>query len=254
MESEAYDALANEEDQHWWFEGRRRIVRDLLAQHLRPRADRHILDVGCGTGGMYPLLSQFGRTEGADGSDLAIEYATKRFPDFKVSKASLPDRLPDSAYDVITAFDVIEHLDEPVACLRTMRQHLAPEGQIVITVPAYNALWSRHDEVHHHKRRYRRGLLASQLAEAGLRPVYMTHFNTWLLPPIAAVRLASRLLPSRPVVATNGYSGAGNLRETPGAMNKLLTWLFASERMALRLAPLPAGVSIFAIAEPAVRH
>jgi 2-polyprenyl-3-methyl-5-hydroxy-6-metoxy-1,4-benzoquinol methylase len=255
MEFEAYAALAHEEDHHWWFEGRRRIVRDLLHTHLKPRATRRILDVGCGTGGMFPLLSSFGHTEGADGSPEAIAYATQRFPGFTVHHVSLPERLPDSEWDVITAFDVIEHLDDPVACLRTMREHLVDDGQIVITVPAYALLWSEHDVVHHHKRRYRRAMLAEQLADAGLRPTYMTHFNTWLLPPIAAVRIASRLLPARrdrsAGAGAGTPAGAGNLQRTPGLLNRLLISLFASERGALRLAPLPAGVSIFAIAERA---
>jgi len=249
MESEAYAALAREEDQHWWFEGRRRIVRDLLDAHLRKRDQRRILDVGCGTGGMFPMLSQLGHTEGADGSNEAIAYASERFPDFKIHEVRLPEQLPGNDWDVITAFDVIEHLDDPVACLSTMRDHLASDGQVVVTVPAYDLLWSHHDEVHHHKRRYRRSMLGEQLTAAGLRPTYMTHFNTWLLPAIGAVRIASRVLPFG-----NGNGAAktaGNLKQTPGTVNKFLTWLFASERSALKRAPLPAGVSIFAVADRA---
>src|SRR5215216_4132554 len=128
MEPEAYAEMAHEEDHHWWFEGRRRIVRDLLHTHLRPRDGRRILDVGCGTGGMFPMLSEFGHTEGADGSPDAISYASKRFPAFKIHAVSLPAELPADGWDVISAFDVIEHLDDPVACLSTMRDHLAPDG------------------------------------------------------------------------------------------------------------------------------
>lgn len=247
MESQAYAALAFEEDHHWWFEGRRQILRDLLHTHLRPNGTRRILDVGCGTGGMFPLLSELGHVEGADGSAEAIAYATERFPAFTVHAVRLPDELPGADWDAITAFDVVEHLDEPVAALTTIREHLAPGGQVVVTVPAYQALWSHHDVVHHHKRRYRRALLTEHLHAAGLRATYMTHFNSWLLPAIAGVRFASRLVPGRDQPSDDG----GDLKQTPALVNRALTWLFASERAVLRIAPLPAGVSIFAVAERA---
>ncbi|HEY4242106.1 MAG TPA: class I SAM-dependent methyltransferase [Kofleriaceae bacterium] len=243
MESEAYAALAHQEDHHWWFAGRRRILTDLLRAHLKPRDGRRILDVGCGTGGMFQMLKPLGHVEGADGSQEAIGYATSRHPDVTIHEVRLPDALPGADWDLITAFDVVEHLDEPVASLAAMRDRLAPDGQVVVTVPAYDFLSSHHDVVHHHKRRYRRALLVEQLRAAGLRPTYTTHFNTWLLPAIASVRLAGRLLK-----VGNGHA-RGDLRDTPGPLNAALTWLFASERMALRVAPLPAGVSIFAIAE-----
>ncbi|MDB4956229.1 MAG: hypothetical protein JWO36_3798 [Myxococcales bacterium] len=242
MDPRVYDALALEEDQHWWFVGRRMILRDLLQTHLRPRAARRILDVGCGTGGMFPMLSQLGHVEGADSSPAAIAYTHARFPSFKVHEAALPDQLPASAWDVITAFDVIEHLDEPVACLRSMREHLADDGQIAITVPAYEMLWSEHDVLHHHKRRYTQSSLADHLAQADLRVRYMTHFNTWLFPVIAGVRLASKLLPA---VRKREHKSL----DTPQRFNRLLAWLFASERLALARTTLPVGVSIFAIAE-----
>ena len=243
MDVAQYAKMASEEDHHWWFAGRREILRSLLATHLHPHSARRLLDVGCGTGGNFPLLAQFGAVEGADASPDAIRFAAERCPDLKIHRAMLPDVVPDGPWDAITAFDVIEHLDEPIACLRALAGQLAGDGQIVITVPAYQFLWSEHDVVHHHKRRYTRELLATQLAEAGLRQTYATHFNTLLLPAIAGVRLLQHVLPRR------GGTDGGDLKETGGLANRLLARLFASERFALRVARLPAGVSIFAIAQ-----
>lgn len=245
MERQQYARMASEEDHHWWFEGRREIVRSLLASHLRPREGRRILDVGCGTGGMFRVLEDFGATEGADGSPDAIKFASERFPAIKIHHTLLPELPPVGEWDVITAFDVIEHLDEPVACMRALVEKLTPDGQFVITVPAYQFLWSEHDVVHHHKRRYTRSLLDEHVRAAGLRITYATHFNTWLLPAIAGVRLVQHVLPKRAQPSGDG----GDLKQTGGLVNGLLARLFASERHALRLGKLPAGVSIFAIAE-----
>lgn len=245
MDPSVYDALAREEDHHWWFVGRRAIVGELLAAHLAPRAHRTILDVGCGTGGMLTMLAQLGAVEGADRAEAAIAYARARFPAFAIHQIELPTDLPDRRWDVITAFDVVEHLDDPVACLRALRDHLSPDGELAITVPAYALLWSDHDVRHHHKRRYTRATLADELARAGLRVRYATHFNTWLLPAIAAVRLASRVVPAVRARQHDSVHAPG------GALNRALAALFASERFALRRVPLPLGVSIFVVAEPA---
>lgn len=246
MERQAYVDMARQEDHHWWFEGRRQIVRSLLKKHLRTCDGRRILDVGCGTGGMFPMLSELGQTEGADGSPDAIRFATERFPGLVVHEARMPEMMPAGTWDVITAFDVVEHLDQPVESLSALRDHLTPTGQVVVTVPAYAFLWSHHDEVHHHKRRYTQSLLRAHLAAAGLVPTYMTHFNTWLLPAIAGVRLAQHLLPKR-----NATESAGDLKQASGPLNSLLTRLFASEAAIMRHVPLPVGVSIFAIADRA---
>jgi 2-polyprenyl-3-methyl-5-hydroxy-6-metoxy-1,4-benzoquinol methylase len=241
MDPRVYAALAEEEDHHWWFVGRRLILRDLLRAHLVPRAERRILDVGSGTGGMFPLLSELGHVEGADSSAAAIEYTHQRFPQFVVHQAALPDGLPAREWDLITAFDVIEHLDKPIESLCAMREHLSPKGEIAISVPAYELLWSEHDVVHHHKRRYTRESLDDHVTRAGLRVRYMTHFNTWLLPVIAGVRLAGKLRPSRRPRETS--------LAAPTRFNRTLTWIFASERIVLNRMTLPVGVSIFALAE-----
>lgn len=244
MNPELYDAHDRLEDRHWWFEGRRRVIREVLQRHLLPRAKRRLLDVGCGSGGMFPLLSEFGEVDGAEASPDALERARRKFPGHRIESCNLPHALPEGTWDVVTAFDVIEHLDEPIESLRAMRSRLPFDGQVVVTVPAFQFLWSHHDDVNQHRRRYSRLELVSQLSSAGLRVSFVSYYNTLLFPAVAGARLLERLLPSR--FATSADS---DLDETPGPLNRVLTTLFGGERLAVGRASLPFGVSLIAIAQ-----
>ncbi len=245
MNPEMYDAHDRLEDRHWWFEGRRRVIREVLQRHLLPRANRRLLDVGCGTGGMFPMLSEFGAVDGAEASPDALERARRKFPERRIESCDLPSTLPEGTWDVVTAFDVIEHLDQPVESLRTMRQRLPFDGQVVVTVPAFQFLWSQHDVVNHHRRRYSRMELVSQLSSAGLRVTFCSYYNTLLFPAVAAARIAEKLLPSGLMKQSDS-----DLEETSAPINRVLTTLFGSERLAVGRTQLPFGVSLIAVAQP----
>ncbi|GMU62353.1 MAG: hypothetical protein AMXMBFR34_41160 [Myxococcaceae bacterium] len=242
MNPSLYEAFERLEDTHWWFEGRRRLLRDILRRQLLPRSGRRILDVGSGTGGMFPLLSEFGQVEGAEASADARARALRRFPKVKVSDCRLPEGLPEGRWDVLTAFDVIEHLDEPIEALRAMGSRLVFDGQVVVTVPAFRFLWSQHDEVNQHRRRYGRLELVSHLTAAGLRVTWASYFNALLFPAVAGARLWQRIKPPKD-------SDESDMAPVKEPLNRLLTELFASERLALSFAKLPFGVSLVAVAQ-----
>lgn len=245
MNPEMYDAHDRFEENHWWFEGRRQVIREVMRTHLLPRGERHILDVGCGTGGMFPLLSEFGMVDGAEGSEDALARARRKYPQRRIEPCLLPDGIPQGTWDTLTAFDVIEHLDEPIESLRAMRSHLTWDGQMVITVPAFQFLWSKHDELNHHRRRYSRLELVSQLSSAGMKVTYSSHFNSVLFPAVALTRFAQKLVPAL------SRDETGNLKETAAPLNLALTALFGGEKHLLKRASLPFGVSLIAVAQRA---
>jgi len=257
MDPSLYHRFFKVEDRHWWFVGRRAVVGALLGQALG-KADvapssRRILDVGCGTGGMLPLLSRFGRVTGVDSEPLALDYCRRRgFDDVHLQEgfaASTP-------FDVITLFDVLEHVPDDVGFLAWLRGLMNPDGRLVLTVPAFPFLWSRHDELNHHQRRYRRPDLKSTLEKGGFRVERLTYFNFWLFPAAVATRAggakpgAGQDAGPRP---DNGADAEEILKPLRiGAMNPWLTRILASEAGLVRHLDLPWGVSLAAIARPAV--
>lgn len=243
MDRNVYRRLDAIEGEHWWFVARRRILRSAIARY-RPRpGELRLLEAGCGTGGNLALLSEFGTVDAFELDDEARALASRKGA-VGVRKGMLPDDVPfaPGGYDIVAAFDVIEHVEEDVASLRRLGERLAPGGRLVLTVPALPWLWSRHDEAHHHHRRYVRAGMVAALAEAGLRPVEVTYYNTALLPLIAGVRFAKRLLgrADRPDDAMPG----------PVA-NSVLRSIFSLERFAIGRVRLPVGVSLLAVAERA---
>ena len=243
MDQSLYEAHEQLEASHWWFVGRRAVVRRVLQAHAPETRPLRLLDVGAGTGGMLELLSEFGEVTAVEASDDALERARRRFPGHRVLKGALPGPLPDETFDVVTAFDVLEHLDDPVEAVRALRARLAPQGRLVCTVPANPLLWSEHDELNHHRRRYTRALLRQHLESGGLRVEWMNHFNTLLFPAAFGVRMLHKALRRR--------SGEADLKPTAEPLNGLLTRLFASEAHLVDRAPLPFGVSLAAVAAAA---
>ena len=244
MDAAAYQALRDLQDEHWWFVGRRRIIRELIAAHVPLGPDAAILEAGCGYGGNLPLLREFGRVSAFEYDGEARAFAA-RASGIAVAPGALPDRLDlgGQRFDLIAMLDVLEHIEEDSASLSRLGEHLAPGGRMMITVPAFAWLWSRHDEVHHHKRRYSRASLKAALARAGLKPVKTGYFNTLLFPLALVQRLASRF--------RSGDAAAEAL--PPAPLNRALAAIFGSESRAAARWPLPFGLSLYAVAERADR-
>jgi SAM-dependent methyltransferase len=239
MDPSYYREMAAVEDRHWWFEARRRILGAVLDRlTLGPEAE--VLEVGCGTGGNLPMLARYGRLHACEPEADARALAEARGL-ATVAAGGLPDDLPfgGKPFDLIALLDVLEHVAADEASLAALHARLKPGGTLLVTVPAYRFLWSAHDEVNHHVRRYTRGDLVRKLRAAGFHVRRATYFNTLLFPVIATVRLAGRRA---------GKTGS-DLALPGDALNSLLTRIFASERLVVPRLSLPFGVSLLAVAE-----
>ena len=238
MDRSLRDSLAAVEDRHWWFEGRRVILRDLLkAQDARGP----VLEVGCGNGANLAMLEEFGRLTAVEPDESDRTRASGRGIG-RVLQGSLPGHLPvDGPFGTVLALDVIEHVEDDLASVVAMRERLALDGLLVLTVPAYPWLWSDHDRVNGHYRRYTRESLTTLLERADMQVVRVSFFNSFLLAPIAAVRLLGRLI---------GQDGAGT-GLPPTWINLTLLKLLGFESRLLGRSNLPAGVSLVAIARRA---
>lgn len=240
MNTEMYRMFFNVQTKHWWFVTRKRIVLDTIDRYLEKPGDLKILDIGCGTGVMLNALGDKGKVCGMDMSDEAINFAREVFSG-PVERGSLPDDVPyeKNSFDLVTALDVIEHVDRDLDSLETIHSLLAPGGKVIITVPAYMFLWSAFDDLNEHKRRYTRPELERKLEEAGFRIEKLSYYNTFLFPVVFAVRMLNKLLKR---------DGASDV-EMPGrAVNSILEAVFGVEKYMLRYVNFPFGVSVLAVA------
>jgi len=239
MDRQVYVRMAELEDRHWWFAARRRILTEVLARLVALPAAPRLLEAGCGTGGNLAMLSRFGEVAAFEPDAEARRMAQEK-SGFDVRDGRLSGDIPfePGRFDLVAAFDVLEHVEDDVASLRALHAQLRPGGSVLITVPAFEFLWSRHDQRHHHWRRHTKDALVGRAAAAGFTPVVATCSNSLLFPLIAGVRLGKRILGLDEVMP-------------PHPINRILYAVFASERHLVGRVPLPLGVSLLMIARKA---
>jgi SAM-dependent methyltransferase len=242
MDKNYYKEYYELERTHWWFKARGEI----LLMHLRPycqgRAALKILNVGAATGRTSELLAEFGDVRSIEYDRECFEFTRQRLS-MPIEQGSILDLpYPDHTFDLVCAFDVLEHVHDDQRAAAELERVCKPGGMVCVTVPAFMFLWSKHDDVNHHFRRYTRPQL-SQLFNARLQPVYHTYFNGWLFLPIAAFRLLAPLWPFRR--AKREDAGSDFFVAKGSWTQRLFYRIFRSERFFVRRRiPLPFGVSI----------
>ena len=227
------------DDHHWWYRGRRRIIRSELDRlPLPPHAS--VLDAGCGSGRTLIELRAYGDVQGIELDPGAAEVARGRgVGEVQIGRL---EELPWDAdtFDLITCLDVIEHTPDDRVTLTELERVTRPGGWLLVTVPAYQALWSQHDEDNHHFRRYSRRMLHAAAQESGWTVRRLTSFNSLLLAPAAAVRVAQRWR------TTTDYKS--DLELGPTWLNSVLERPLQLEAGWLsRGRTLPAGLSLLAV-------
>lgn len=242
MHPDAYKQMAEIERDHWWFVGRRKIIGTILSGLMLP-ANAQILEVGSGTGGNLEMLSACGQVRAIEMDPGAAATAVARFgTSVRVTAGRFPEVLEseDEKYDLICFFDVLEHLEGDSAAVHAAINKLRPGGRILVTVPAYQWLWSPHDTFLHHHRRYSLPVLSKIFAKSGLSIQRATYFNLFLLPMMIFVRLLDAFL------GREKGSGSG----MPSAfVNKVLRIIFLLEASLLGKVNFPFGGSILAVSK-----
>lgn len=241
MDEFMYGEFFEFEKTHWWFVARRYILMNLIKDYLGPSPTNRILDLGCGAGLTLQSLSRFGRVFGLDASEMAIHYSRKN-SDGCLVLGSLDRGLPfkPRTFHLITMLDLLEHIEDDAAALVSVATLLEKGGLLVCTVPAFPWLWSRHDEVNQHLRRYYTAELAAKLTAAGLAIKKITYFNFFLFGPIWVRRQLNRWLAAK--------ADRSDFAHVSGLPNACLKTLFQSEYHWLKGHSFPFGVSLLAIA------
>jgi SAM-dependent methyltransferase len=239
MQSHHYPILYQVEDTHWWYVGRRRIIQSLVEKISTTLKTQRILDVGCGTGANLKMLAAYGSAEGVDISPQAVDFCRER--GLNSVKLGAIEQLPyeNDSFELVTALDVIEHLDDDIAGLREMRRVLRPDGRILVFVPAFMFLWGVQDDVSNHRRRYTLPSLLKTVEEAGFSVEWSSYANISFFLPVLFVRSVMRWLGLR---ADTEYGINISL------MNGPFSSLFGAERLVFKHGRLPFGVSAVCIA------
>ena len=239
MERIVYDQMASLDQRHWWYRARRQVVAALIRRCALPPPGSRLLEVGCGTGHNLAMLSEFGEVDAIEVDAGARAIAQRRLGK-PVFNAPLPELegIELHAYDLIGSFDVIEHVVDDAASLASIARRLKPGGRFVMTVPAHQWMWSAHDVVNHHQRRYSKRGLKHLVDASPLKLEKIGYLNSLLFPLAMADRLKSKLT----------RSDSGDVSLPPAPLNSALERAFAAERHLIGRVPLPPGLSLFAVA------
>jgi SAM-dependent methyltransferase len=241
MQSHHYPILYRVEETHWWYVGRRQIIGSLVERicTMLRNPEPRILDVGCGTGANLKMLASFGQAEGVDISDQAVEFCRER--GLRSVKLGAIEELPydSGSFDLVTALDVVEHLDDDLAGLREIRRVLSPGGCVLLFVPAFMFLWGVQDDVSNHRRRYTLPGLLSVVKKAGFSIEWASYANISFFLPVLAVRSVMRWF---------GLRAATEYGINISVMNGPFSWLLGAERFVFKRSTLPFGVSAICIA------
>lgn len=238
MERIVYDRMAEIDQQHWWYRARREVLAALIRRRIQPQPGARILEIGCGTGHNLTMLGQFGHVEAIEVDPAARAVAEQRLGR-PVGSAPLPELngVPEASFDMIASLDVIEHIEDDAAALASIARRLKPGARFLMTVPAHQWMWSAHDVVNHHHRRYSKAQLKALVDNSPLKLEAIGYLNSLLFPVAVAARLAGKV---------TGKDDSDD-KLPPAPVNAVLERAFALERHLIGRVSLTPGLSLFAI-------
>ncbi len=243
MDRTVYEEMFTIEETHWWFISKRNIVLYLI-EKLLPKTktnqeDYEIADIGCGCGATLNALSRRYHVFGMDSSDHAVKFCSEK--GLSIQKGELPYDTPceKNRLDAVLLLDVIEHITNDREAVKEAFALLKSGGILICTVPAYQWLWSMHDEMHHHKRRYSKKDFRRLLELSDAEPIVCGHYNAFLFPLALLERITSKFLRRKQPKAI--------IPQFPRTLNSILEKIFSLERFILQKVPLPFGLSLIGV-------
>jgi len=240
MQEIVYHSNFELEESYWWFTARNYIIRELVKKYSNLKQEDKVLDVGCGTGGFAKSISGLYNPVCMDTSSLALEYCRKRGLE-NIFNGLLSDYPDENEIMGVFMLDVVEHIEDDEKVIGEVFDKLPSGGSFIASVPAYMWLWSRHDKMHMHYRRYTRSKFNILLESRGFNIKYSTYFNTFLFPPAVLKRFFDKL--------TGEKGDYKPVDDVSTGINKLFEKIFRSETTFLKHLSFPFGVSILTIAE-----
>ena len=245
MDQKFYQEYYKLEREGWWFKARLSILENYF-QAIITNPDMKILNVGAATGATSEMLSKYGKVTSLEYDEFCCKFLKEK-TGIEAINASLTE-LPfeNNSYDMICAFDVIEHIENDNKAVEEIYRVLKPKGKYFITVPAFQSLWSNHDVVNHHFRRYKKKQLNKLIESTNLKIDHSTYFNFWLFIPISITRFIFNNIPRK---KDSNLSGSDNeILQSSNIINRILYRIFHSEKFLLRInIKFPFGISILTI-------
>ena len=218
---------------HWWWRAREEALVQFLLRALEPGISRNILDIGCGDGLFFDRLSEFGNVEGVEPDPHLITTQGPHFIKIRVVPFDSNFR-SDKKYGLLVMLDVLEHMDNPNEALECARDLLEEKGALLLTVPAFQSLWTNHDVINHHKLRYRRETLFPILQKAGFKVVESHYWYQWTVPVKFALGILQKLRSSEPKLP----------QVPPVWLNKILYGVSRLEQKTIGATSFPLGSTL----------
>jgi SAM-dependent methyltransferase len=235
------------ERSHWWFKARLKILENLVVKIIlpktKPQAGLRILNVGVATGATTQMLQKYGEVTSVEYDAFCCSFLLEKTGIAAINGSLTELPFANESFDLICAFDVIEHIENDKKAVEEIHRVLTKEGMYFITVPAFQLLWGKHDEVNHHMRRYKLPQLINMARNANLSIFYATYFNFWLFFPIAGVKMIMNLVPRKKKEDTSGSDF--EMMKSSNMLNNLFYSIFLSESVFLnKKIKFPVGISI----------
>jgi len=240
MEKGEYAKAYQLEEKNWWYAARRSLVLGLLEKYSCVK-NPLVLDLGCGCGKTIEALRRAGaKCTGVDFSSEAISFCGQR--SINAKKMDVLDIIFEDRFDVVIALDLLEHVENDQLLAEKMFKALKPEGVLLVSVPAFNFLWSHHDTICHHKRRYRRKQLCCLLKKAGFEEKFSSYWNFSFFSPSAALKIGKRILLKK--------SSKSDLFNAPAPINSAMNFILGLENALITTGiSMPFGTSVFCVAK-----